>query len=124
MLEEIVEMCKLDEMLMQTIDFGHINAREMGSLKKEEDFEKLVTYMIKELGEERGRKFHIHFSKIEYTKGGEKRHLTFEDTIYGPEFEPLAIALKELGLEPYIVSESAGKQTEEAVMMKKIYESV
>lgn len=34
---------------------------------------------------------HCHFSKIEYTQnGGEKRHLTFADTVYGPEFEPLA----------------------------------
>jgi hypothetical protein len=44
--------------------------------------------------------------------------------IYGPEFEPLAVALKELGLEPYLVSESAGKQVEEAEYMKKVYFSL
>ena len=35
--------------------------------------------------------------------------------------EPLADALHELSLEPFIVSESNGKQVEEAAEMKKIY---
>ena len=47
--------------------------------------------------------------------------MTFEDGVYGPEFEPLAAALKELELEPYIVSESAGTQAEDAEYMKKVY---
>ena len=62
---------------------------------------------------------HCHFSKTEWTDKGEKKHLTFEDTVYGPEFEPLAIALKDLKLEPYIVSESAGTKAEDALYMKK-----
>lgn len=122
--EEIAQMCKIDEMLMPTIDFGHINAREMGSLKAEEDFEKIVTHMIKELGEERGRKFHVHFSKIEYTKGGEKCHLTFADNVYGPEFEPLAKVLKKYNVQAIIICESAGTMTEDALEMKRIYESM
>ena len=56
-----------------------------------------------------------------YSSKGEVKHLTFEDTVYGPEFAPLALALKELKLEPYIVSESAGTQVEDAAAMKHIY---
>ena len=56
-----------------------------------------------------------------YGAKGEIKHLTFEDEIYGPNFEPLVAALKELQLEPYIVSESDGKQVEEAQIMKKMY---
>ena len=77
--------------------------------------------MIAELGHERMKHFHVHFSKIMYGAKGEIKHLTFEDTVYGPEFEPLAVALKELKLEPYLVSESSGKQIEEAEYMKKVY---
>ena len=44
--------------------------------------------------------------------------------MYGPEFEPLAVALKELKLEPYIVSESDGTQAEDARTMKDIYNKV
>ena len=59
-----------------------------------------------------------------YSAKGEVKHLTFAVEIYGPEFTPLAVALKELGLEPYIVSESDGLQAEEAAEMKRIYQSI
>ena len=77
--------------------------------------------MISELGFERVKHFHVHFSKIQYSAKGEVKHLTFSDEVYGPEFEPLAIALKTLGLKPYIVSESDGTQAEDAKVMKDIY---
>lgn len=117
---EIAKMCKIDEMLVPTIDFGHINAREMGSLKKEEDFEKIVRCLIDELGEERGKRFHVHFSKIEYTNGGEKRHLTFEDNVYGPEFLPFAKIIKKYNLELTVICESDGTMAEDALTMKNI----
>lgn len=121
-LEEIVRFCKIDPVYLPAVDFGHLNAREQGSLKTEEDYKQRLEYMIAELGYERVKHFHVHFSKIQYSAKGEVRHLTFEDTVYGPEFEPLAAALKELKLEPYIVSESAGTQAEDARAMKDIYE--
>ena len=121
-LEEIVRFCKIDPVYLPAVDFGHLNAREQGSLKTKEDYKQRLEYMIAELGYERVKHFHVHFSKIQYSAKGEVRHLTFEDTVYGPEFEPLAAALKELKLEPYIVSESAGTQAEDARAMKDIYE--
>lgn len=120
-LEEIIRLCKIDDIYLPAIDFGHINAREQGSLKTVLDFKERLEYMISELGFERVKHFHVHFSKIQYSAKGEVRHLTFEDAEYGPNFEPLAIALKELKLEPFIVSESAGTQAEDALIMKRIY---
>lgn len=119
--DEIIDMCKLDEMLVPTIDFGHINAREMGSLKSDEDYEKIIVSMIDGLGFEKVKHFHMHFSKVEYTKGGEKKHLTFEDKVYGPEFEPLARVIKKYGLEPTVICESDGTMAEDALIMKEIY---
>jgi deoxyribonuclease-4 len=120
-LDEVVRFCKIDPVYTPCVDFGHINAREQGSLRTVEDYKTRLQYMIDELGYERVKHFHVHFSKIMYSAKGEVKHLTFEDEVYGPEFAPLAIALKELALEPYIVSESAGKQAEEAEEMKKMY---
>lgn len=120
-LEEIVEFCKIDDVFLPTIDFGHLNAREGGSLKGVQDYKDRLEYMISELGYERVKEFHVHFSKIMYGAKGEIRHLTFEDEIYGPEFEPLAVALNELKLEPHILCESAGTQSEDALEMKRIY---
>ena len=122
--EEVVRFCKVDPIYTPCVDFGHINAREQGSLVTVDDYKSRLEYMIAELGLERMEHFHVHFSKIMYSVKGEVKHLTFEDTVYGPEFEPLAVALKDLNLKPYIVSESAGMQAEEAEIMKKIYNSL
>ena len=115
--EEIVRFCKIDEIYTPCVDFGHINAREQGSLKTVEDYKSRLEYMIAELGHERMKNFHVHFSKIMYSAKGEVKHLTFADEIYGPAFEPLAEALKQLNLQPYIVSESDGTQAEDALFM-------
>ena len=122
--EEVTEFCKTADFFIPTIDFGHINARTYGSLKTAEDYEQIVTHLINTLGMERASKIHIHFSKIEYSNGGEVRHLTFADTVFGPEFEPLAKILKKYKLEPVVICESAGTQTDDALEMKRIYDSL
>ena len=119
--EEITRFCKIDKIYIPAVDFGHINARECGSLKTEKDYLERLTYMVSELGYEKMKHFHVHFSKIEYSAKGEVKHLTFEDNHYGPDFSPLSSALKKLNLEPYIVCESAGTQDIDALNMQKIY---
>ena len=120
-IEEITEFCTLDKIYVPCVDFGHVNARENGSLKTESDYLQRLQYMVDNLGMEKMRYFHVHFSKIEYSSKGEVRHLTFDDQVYGPDFTPLSCALKKLGLTPYIICESAGTQDEDALQMKNIY---
>ncbi len=120
-IEEVVSFCKIDKIYTPAVDFGHINARECGSLKTESDFTDRLSYMIDELGFERMKNFHVHFSKIEFTAKGEVRHLTFEDERYGPNPEHFISAIKKLGLEPYVVCESAGTQDVDALNMQKTY---
>lgn len=119
--EEITEICKIDKIYVPTVDFGHVNSREGGSLKSKEDFIKRLQFMIDELGYDRMKHFHVHFSKIQYGAKGEIRHLNFDDEVYGPEFEPLADALIDLKLEPVIICESAGMQDVDALYMKNYY---
>ena len=121
-IEEVMELCCMDERLLPTVDFGHLNSRMQGTLKTEDDFDHIIKYMEKKIGRERVDKFHAHFSKIEYTKAGEKKHLTFEDTEYGPDFLPLAKVLARRKISPVIICESAGTQSIDALEMKKIYE--
>lgn len=122
--EEIARFCLVDEIFTPCVDFGHVNAREQGSLKMEEDYRRLLEYLVEKLGYERMKHFHVHFSKIMYGAKGEIKHLTFADEVYGPEFLPLARVLKEMKLEPYIVSESDGTQAEDALAMKRMYEAL
>ena len=120
-IEEITQFCKIDKVFTPCVDFGHVNAREQGSLKTADDYLRRLEYMLNELGYERMKHFHVHFSKIMYSGKGEVKHLTFADELYGPEFEPLAVALKSLQLEPYIICESDGTQAEDAAQMKNFY---
>lgn len=123
-LEEIVELCAIDDIFFPTIDFGHLNARTLGSIKTIDDYRKILETIISGIGFKKANEMHIHFSKIEYSKGGEVRHLTFEDNLYGPDFEPLAVAICEYGLNPVFICESDGTQTADAVEMKKIFEKI
>lgn len=123
-LYEVMELCKIDERLIPCIDFGHLNAREQGILKTFDDYKLIFDTIENELGIDRLKSFHSHFSKIEYTTGGEKRHLTFEDVVYGPDFEPVMELTAKRGCSPIFVCESDGTQAEDAKKMKDYYLSL
>ncbi len=123
-LDEVLELCMVDDRLIPCIDFGHLNARDCGSLNSISDFEKIFVSISNKLGSDRLHSFHSHFSKIEYTTGGEKRHLTFEDTVFGPNFEPVLELTCKYNCEPTFICESAGTQTEDAKQMKDFYYSI
>lgn len=123
-LNEVLELCRLDERLIPCIDFGHLNARDLGILKTVSDFENIFISIKNALGTDRLKCFHSHFSKIEYTTGGEKRHLTFEDTVFGPDYEPVMELTYKYGCEPTFICESAGTQAEDAKQMKDYYSSL
>ncbi len=123
-LEEVMALCSLDERLIPCIDFGHLNARDQGYFKTLSDYETVFLTIKNKLGEERLKSFHSHFSKIEYTTGGEKRHLTFEDTVFGPDFEPVMELTVKYGCSPIFICESAGTQAEDAKTMKDYYNKI
>ena len=123
-LEEVLALCELDERLLPCIDFGHLNARTLGGLKEFSDFEAVFDAIQNRLGESRLKEFHSHFSKIEYTTGGEKRHLTFNDNVYGPNFEPVMELVARKNCSPIFICESDGTQAEDAATMKKYYEEL
>ncbi len=120
-LSEVLTFCRAEERFIPCVDFGHLNSRTGGALTDRAAFEGVVDAIGEALGEERMRSFHIHFSKIEYTAGGEKRHLTFEDTAFGPEPGLLMELLADRGLTPTVICESAGTQTADAAEMQRLY---
>lgn len=123
--EEIVQICSIDpKRLLPTVDFGHINALTQGALRTTDDYRRIIDAIGDGLGEQSARRFHIHFSHIEYGKSGEVRHLTFEDQQYGPFFEPLAVILAEYDLAPVVICESRDSMAFDALRMKAIYEEI
>ena len=123
-LQEVLTLCKISKRFAPVVDFGHMNARDRGVLKTVDDFKRIFDEISTALGAEYAENLHCHFSKIMYTEMGEKKHLTFEDEVYGPEFSPLAKAIVDLGVSPTIICESAGTQSDDALTMKRIYEEI
>ena len=107
-LDEVLELCRISPIFCPVVDFGHMNARNVGSYFTGRDSYRAVFDKIANaLGDKYAKHLHCHFSKIEFTAQGEKKHLTFEDTVYGPDFEPLVEAILLEGVFPRIICESA-----------------
>ena len=121
-LAEVIEQCRVSPIYAPVVDFGHLNARNVGGAFPDVDsYRRVFDEIANALGDTYAMQLHCHFSKIEYTAAGEKRHLTFEDGSFGPLFEPLAEAIVREGVAPRIICESAGTQAEDALYMKNAY---
>ena len=121
-LDEVLELCRIDSAFVPVVDFGHLNARDLGGVfVTADDYLRVFDKIDRALGAAVACNLHCHFSKIEWTGSGEKRHLTFEDNLYGPNFEPLVETIYKNNLTPTIICESAGTQSDDALAMKKYY---
>ena len=124
-LDEVLALCEVDSRITPCIDFGHLYARSCGvqfaDATAAADYAALLDTLAARLGDDRAVHFHAHFSRIAYTKGGEKCHLTFADTAFGPPHAPLLALLKERHLAPTIICESAGTQAEDAAALAQGY---
>ncbi len=121
-LDEVLELCRIDSSFVPVVDFGHLNARDLGGVfVSADDYLRVFEKIDHKLGSHVAENLHCHFSKIEWTTSGEKRHLTFEDEIYGPGYEPLMETIYKHNLSPTIICESAGTQSDDALAMKNYY---
>lgn len=120
-LEEVLTMCGVDERFLPCVDFGHLNSRTHGTLCDSAAYAAVLDLIDNTIGTQRGRMVHVHFSKIEYTTGGEKRHLTFEDEQFGPEPAPLMELFADRNMCPTVICESDGTQTADAAHMQALY---
>ena len=121
-LDEVIEQCRISPIYAPVVDFGHLNARNVGGAFPDVDsYRRIFDTIAVGLGDSFAKDLHCHFSKIAYTSAGEKKHLTFADCEFGPAFEPLAEAIVREGVAPRIICESDGTQPEDALYMKNAY---
>jgi deoxyribonuclease-4 len=105
-LDEILTINQEVEDTQLVIDWGHLHALHQGTLKKVEDFSAIAEKIEKNLGTETLRSMHCHFSKIEFSDQGEKRHHTLDEERFGPEFRLLAEVIVDFGMHPTMICES------------------
>ncbi len=105
-LDEVLTLCERVDSTEPVIDWAHIHAREGGRMKTASDFRVVTNEIEKRLGSDALRNLHCHFTRVEFTEKGERRHHIMDEVEYGPEFHYLATLIAELGLNPVIISES------------------
>ena len=121
-LDEIIELCSIDTRLVPVVDFGHLYARDHGNdMTSSEQVKRAFDKVSMRLGGEVAENMHCHFSCIEYSNGGEVKHLTFENVSFGPNPDMFAKTLFEIGVTPTVICESAGTQDIDALFMKEQY---
>lgn len=122
-LDEVLELCALADCVRPAVDFGHLHAVTGGQYITSREASAVFEQIALKLGEQAAGNLHIHFSRIEYTKGGEKRHWTFADP-YGPPHQPLMEVIAGKGYTPRIICESAGTQAKDAKIMQDYYQQL
>jgi deoxyribonuclease-4 len=122
-LSEVLSLCTMSKWVIPAVDFGHLHAVTQGKYVTVKEYEAVFDAVGETLGQEIAQNLHIHFSKIEFTKAGEKRHWTFADP-YGPPYECLVKLIANKGYTPRIICESAGTQAKDAKMMQDMYLSM
>src|SRR5208283_2783769 len=105
-IDEILTICQEVEGTQLVIDWAHLHALHQGTLKKTEDFRAIAEKVEQKLGTEALKSMHCHFSKIEFTSQGEKRHHTLDEERYGPDFRMLAEVIADFQLHPTVICES------------------
>ena len=120
--KEVIDFCKIANWVIPAIDFGHINSVGQGYIVSELQYQEIFTELAQSLGEKSAANIHIHFSQIEFTKAGEKKHHTFADG-FGPPYEPLMQVIAKNNFTPTLICESNGTQAKDALAMKRYYDS-
>ncbi|MCW4046035.1 MAG: TIM barrel protein [Candidatus Bathyarchaeota archaeon] len=122
-LEEVLTICEEVEQTQLVLDWSHMHARYLGKFRKVEDFRAVVEEVERRLGAEAARNMHCHFSKIEYTDKGERRHHILDEARYGPNFEMLAEVIADFKMRPVMICETPILDVD-AVKMRDILRKV
>ncbi|HML04431.1 MAG TPA: TIM barrel protein [Methanobacterium sp.] len=102
-LDELIDICQSFDNFVPTVDFAHVHARSGGSIKSKEDYAKIFDKLESELGLQT---LHSHFTKIEYTDAGERKHHILDDENYGPPLTPLLELISENDYNVTIICET------------------
>jgi len=119
-LDEVIAISQSLPHVKPVVDWAHLYARHEGKyVKSVDEVIEIIEKLEKEIGDYAVKPLHTHFSRIEYGKGGERRHHVLSETKYGPEFEIVCRGIVETGVDAVIISESPILE-QDAVVMKSI----
>jgi deoxyribonuclease-4 len=106
-------------MVEPALDFAHLHARGDFRIRGENDYRAIFGLLEKELGDY-VRRFHCHFSEINYSERGELNHFAL-GTNNEPPFRPFMKMLAESGYSGTVICETP-KLDFDALTLKEEYE--
>jgi deoxyribonuclease-4 len=105
-IDEIIMFCQEIENIQLVVDWGHLHSRGLGAFKKVDDVRAVAEKIEATLGSKVLQSAHCHFSKIEFSSQGERKHHSLDESRYGPEFELLAKVIVDFKMYPTIICET------------------
>ena len=124
-IDEIIEICKNCKHCYPCIDIAHLHAREFGSITSKEILrEKLQK--IKDAIPEKFKHIHFHAYTINYNDKGEIKHLIHGENMPDgseglPNLNHFVELLKEMEIDPWVISEASDTQEIGAQYMCDLY---
>lgn len=112
-LEEIIKICNKVKSCIPVIDFAHIYARNNGLLDYDKIFSQIKIF----------KSLHTHFSGIEFTSKGERKHLPIEKSKLNHKEIAKSILSQKWIKEIVMISESPLLE-KDALTMKKYFEEL
>jgi deoxyribonuclease-4 len=119
-LDEIIDICQSFDHFAPTIDFAHLHARNEGFIKGKDQYHDIIAQLENKIGSE---PLHCHFTRIEYTDAGERKHHVLIEEEYGPPLNSLLEVLIECGWKATIICETPYLERD-ALVMKETYQSI
>ena len=119
-LEECIAWSKEIENVLPCVDFAHLHARPGdGSFNSYAEFTDALRLIATGLGERGIKHMHIHFSGIDYTAKGEKKHLNLDEADI--KYKEFFKALADFGVAGRVMCETPNME-EGAVVMQATYQ--
>ena len=119
-LEEVLTISK-EFGIYPTVDPAHMHARTNGKWNTAEEWHEMLDLYAKYLGKKSLKNVHFHFSGIEYTEKGERKHLPLAES--DARWKDFVMVLKEREVEGVVVCESPIQEVD-TLLMKKEYKRV
>jgi len=116
-LKENIRLSQELEMVEPAIDFAHLHARGDFRIKGEEDYLAIFRLLESELGDY-VKRFHCHFSEINYGEKGELNHFPL-GTNNEPPFRPFMKVLAENGYSGTVICETPKLDADALTMMRE-----
>jgi deoxyribonuclease-4 len=124
-LDEIIDICHSFDNFSPTIDFAHLHARGRGCIKGLDDYHRILGKLgdvLEDIGN-KTQPLHCHFTRIEYTDAGERKHHVLNETEYGPPLDLLLESLIECGWYATIICETPFLERD-ALIMQHTYQNL